>query len=333
MNPVRSDLAAGRSARFTLLSRWPGFSPPRSLLRGRLAAVQMMGDHHETNVDNDLVAGRDRCRSVARCSPTSRCASPPSAAMSRRPARALPAARLAAPSAVPRSGAGGALLPGQAYRVAFADFRGVLYYTAEQQGLRVVATFEQEAGQAPIRMISMLAPTQSMRITVPDQPGVPLADVEVQRVGDLVVVREMRQTASNRPRPNRPSHRTRMRNEHPRWFRTAGQWRPAKGGPPSSCRAGQGAVAEHNRAPQGTGCDCGNSVPSCCRRQHAIPRNNGGPVRSLQWDRRTGEVNRPMRHGNSFDCPGPGPRPASNPAKAPPAMSGRKSPGPACSPI
>ncbi|QJP16167.1 hypothetical protein G3545_22465 [Starkeya sp. ORNL1] len=94
---------------------------------------------------------------------------------------------------------GGALLPGQAYRVAIADFRGVLYYTTEQQGLRVVATFEQEAGQAPIRMISMLAPTQSMRITVPDRPGVPLADVEVQRVGDLVVVRETKQTASNDP--------------------------------------------------------------------------------------------------------------------------------------
>jgi hypothetical protein len=92
---------------------------------------------------------------------------------------------------------GGALLPGQAYRVAFADFRGVFYYTAEPQGLRVVATFEQEEGQAPIRMISLLAPTQSMRITVPDRPGVPLADVEVQRVGDLVVIRETRQAASN----------------------------------------------------------------------------------------------------------------------------------------
>jgi hypothetical protein len=94
---------------------------------------------------------------------------------------------------------GGALLPGQAYRVAIADFRGVLYYTAEPQGLRVVATFDQEAGQAPIRMISTLAPTQSMRITVPDRPGVPLADVEVQRVGDLVVVREMRQAANTTP--------------------------------------------------------------------------------------------------------------------------------------
>jgi hypothetical protein len=94
---------------------------------------------------------------------------------------------------------GAALAPGQAYSLAISGFHGVLYYTAEGEQLQVVATLQGTSWQAPLRMVSGLAPEQSVHISVPDRPGSPAADVEVQRLGDFVVVRETRQVVSTPP--------------------------------------------------------------------------------------------------------------------------------------
>ena len=89
------------------------------------------------------------------------------------------------------TGAAAAELPPQsAESIHLAGFDGVVYYTAEQDGYRVVTTLASGAEQQPIRFVSTLAPGQRVVISVPQAEGQPAVDFEIQRTGDSLFVGE-----------------------------------------------------------------------------------------------------------------------------------------------
>lgn len=83
---------------------------------------------------------------------------------------------------------GGALLPMQAYSVSIPGFTGIVHYTSESDGLRVVASLAEEGG-APLRIVSTLAPETTMVLSVPRGVGEPATEIEMRRRGDFVVIR------------------------------------------------------------------------------------------------------------------------------------------------
>jgi hypothetical protein len=70
------------------------------------------------------------------------------------------------------------------------DFHGVVYYTSEKDGYRVVATVSDGEGGPVIRFSATLADNQSATISVPGQPGGFGRSVEIARSGDRLVVTE-----------------------------------------------------------------------------------------------------------------------------------------------
>ncbi|WP_292544021.1 hypothetical protein [Mesorhizobium sp.] len=80
------------------------------------------------------------------------------------------------------------LAPGNGHNIHLAAFDGVVYFTVEPGGYRVVATLAAGAGGLPLRMISTLAPGQRMTVSVPQAIGRPSIDLEILRDGDAVVV-------------------------------------------------------------------------------------------------------------------------------------------------
>jgi hypothetical protein len=63
---------------------------------------------------------------------------------------------------------------------------GVVYYTAEPDGFRVVTTLAQGEAGTPIRFVSVLAPGQRVVLSTPHQPGA----LEISRNGDMLLVRK-----------------------------------------------------------------------------------------------------------------------------------------------
>lgn len=88
------------------------------------------------------------------------------------------------------TGAAGAaeLAPGNGHSIRLAAFEGVVYYTVERDGYRVVATLASGVDTLPIRMTSTLLPGQSAIVSVPQSDGQPPLDFEVLRDGDTLVV-------------------------------------------------------------------------------------------------------------------------------------------------
>jgi hypothetical protein len=82
----------------------------------------------------------------------------------------------------------GELAPGSGYSIHLAAFEGVVYYTMEQDGYRVVATLASGVDAHPIRMISTLLPGQSTIVSVPKSAGRPPLEFEVSRDGDKLIV-------------------------------------------------------------------------------------------------------------------------------------------------
>ncbi|WP_292623715.1 hypothetical protein [Mesorhizobium sp.] len=80
------------------------------------------------------------------------------------------------------------LAPGNGHSVHLAAFDGVVYYTVEQDGYRVVATLASGADALPLRIASTLAPGQRLTISVPGSAGQPSIDFEILRDGDALVV-------------------------------------------------------------------------------------------------------------------------------------------------
>jgi hypothetical protein len=66
---------------------------------------------------------------------------------------------------------------------------GTVYYTAEEDGYRIVATMARNHG-SPMRFVSTLAVGQKMIISIPQAVDRPAVEFEIRRDGDAIVVNE-----------------------------------------------------------------------------------------------------------------------------------------------
>jgi hypothetical protein len=83
------------------------------------------------------------------------------------------------------------LMPAKGYRHDFRSGAAVtLFFTPEPDGYHVVATIQSDESerQAVSRVISVLAPGQTMIVSVPGGPGTPDDAVAITRIGDTVTV-------------------------------------------------------------------------------------------------------------------------------------------------
>src|ERR1700733_9974103 len=78
------------------------------------------------------------------------------------------------------------LRPIDAKSINLGEVSGVAYYTVERDGFHVVTTLAQGTAGTPIRVVSVLAPGQSVAFSTPQQAGA----LEISRNGDSVLVRK-----------------------------------------------------------------------------------------------------------------------------------------------
>jgi hypothetical protein len=78
------------------------------------------------------------------------------------------------------------LRPIDAKSIDLGEVRGVAYYTVERDGFHVVTTLAQGLAGTPIRVVSVLAPGQSVTFSTP-QPEA--GALEISRNGDSVLVK------------------------------------------------------------------------------------------------------------------------------------------------
>jgi hypothetical protein len=77
------------------------------------------------------------------------------------------------------------LRPIEAKSIDLGEVSGIAYYTVERDGFHVVTTLAQGVAGKPIRVVSVLAPGQSVVFSTPHQPSA----FEISRNGDSVLVR------------------------------------------------------------------------------------------------------------------------------------------------
>jgi hypothetical protein len=77
------------------------------------------------------------------------------------------------------------LRPIDAKSIDLGEISGVAYYTVERDGFHVVTTLAQGIAGTPIRVVSVLAPGQSVAFSTPHEDGA----LEISRNGDNVFVR------------------------------------------------------------------------------------------------------------------------------------------------
>jgi len=83
------------------------------------------------------------------------------------------------------------LRPLQGQVIDLGDVSGVVYYTVERDGFRVVATLAKKDEDAvPVRVVAVLAPDQSLTLSTPRETGAPADAVEIVRRADTVVIQE-----------------------------------------------------------------------------------------------------------------------------------------------
>jgi hypothetical protein len=78
------------------------------------------------------------------------------------------------------------LRPIDAKSIDLGEVSGVAYYTVERDGFHVVTTLAQGMAGTPIRVVSVLAPGQSVAFSTPRLAGV----LEISRNGDSVLFRK-----------------------------------------------------------------------------------------------------------------------------------------------
>jgi hypothetical protein len=83
----------------------------------------------------------------------------------------------------------------QAESIDIGDFHGIVFYTGENDGYRVVATIAQGETGLPVRFEATLIEAQKITITVPGKLGEISQAIELTRVGSKLVVG--RQTSGN----------------------------------------------------------------------------------------------------------------------------------------
>ena len=77
------------------------------------------------------------------------------------------------------------LRPIEAKSINLGDVSGIAYYTVERDGFHVVTTLAQGEAGTPVRLVSVLAPGQSVVVSTPNRPDA----IEISRTGDSVLVR------------------------------------------------------------------------------------------------------------------------------------------------
>ena len=84
------------------------------------------------------------------------------------------------------------LRPTSAISLDLGEVSGVAYYTVGRDGFYVVTTLAQGMAGTPIRVMSVLAPGQSLAFSTPDQDGA----LEISRNGDSVLVRKVKSVSN-----------------------------------------------------------------------------------------------------------------------------------------
>ncbi|HEY4040779.1 MAG TPA: hypothetical protein VGM32_02930 [Rhodopila sp.] len=78
------------------------------------------------------------------------------------------------------------LRPTEAKSIDLGGISGIAYYTVERDGFHVVTTLAQGEARTPIRVVSVLAPGQSVVLST-ERPG---SAIEIGRKGDSLFVRK-----------------------------------------------------------------------------------------------------------------------------------------------
>jgi hypothetical protein len=73
-----------------------------------------------------------------------------------------------------------------AMSIDLGEVSGVAYYTAERDGFHVITTLAQGTAGTSIRVVSILAPGQTVAFSTPHEAGA----LEISREGDRVLVRK-----------------------------------------------------------------------------------------------------------------------------------------------
>src|ERR1700731_926920 len=110
------------------------------------------------------------------------CRNPKEIAMSIRSMLVAAVLTVASLGAPPADG----LRPIDAKSINLGEVSGVAYYTVERDGFHVVTTLAQGMAGTPIRVVSVLAPGQSVVFSTLHQAGA----LEISRNGDSVLVRK-----------------------------------------------------------------------------------------------------------------------------------------------
>lgn len=82
------------------------------------------------------------------------------------------------------------LAPIAAQEIQLGPVSGIVYYTDESDGFRVVATLSSGEDRRPVRFEAILAPGQTMTLSSPRELGMPAETVEIVRAADHLLVRE-----------------------------------------------------------------------------------------------------------------------------------------------
>jgi hypothetical protein len=82
------------------------------------------------------------------------------------------------------------LAQGDGRSLHLGPYDGVLYYTVEERGFRVVATLASASDEPPIRFASSLEDGQHIVISVPRAVGLAPMEFEILRTGDVLLVND-----------------------------------------------------------------------------------------------------------------------------------------------
>jgi hypothetical protein len=79
------------------------------------------------------------------------------------------------------------LKPLQAHSIVVGSLPGVVYFTRETDGYRVVATLA-DAAHWPLRFVATLQPGQSVTLSTPGAVGMPPAEMRLEREGNRLIL-------------------------------------------------------------------------------------------------------------------------------------------------
>jgi hypothetical protein len=100
----------------------------------------------------------------------------------------------------------GGMRPIEAKSIDLGEVAGVACYTVERDGLHVVTTLAQGETGIPIRVVSVLAPGQSVVLSTPHASGA----IEISRKGDSLLVRKATAVAEAMPQTSNPTGHDRV---------------------------------------------------------------------------------------------------------------------------